>query len=327
MAEASVELSNTSATLTRRRVSDVQRARLLSATIELVEQDGSAKLTVSRIVTRAGVSRKTFYDEFADCEACFLAAFERTFAAAHAQASAAYSEHASWREGMRAALTCLLGLIDSQPALARLCLVHSLSGGEAIQRRRDELMLELARTIDLGRQAGARRALPETTPEAVLGGVVAVLHRRLVRDDPRPVSDLLAPLMETIVLPYLGPAAAYEERRRRHRPRSSSAPRCAPPANDPLSGLKLRLTYRTVQVLVAIAERPGISNRRVAREAEISDEGQVSKLLARLCSLGLIENHGVGHQLGGANAWSLTATGRRIVHATRPRLLGSGPAA
>ena len=74
----------------------------------------------------------------------------------------------------------------------------------------------------------------------------------------------------------------------------------------------MRLTYRTACVLGSIAERSGISNRDVARQAGVSDQGQISKLLARLERLDLIENTGVGHARGEPNAWKLTPLGSTV---------------
>jgi DNA-binding MarR family transcriptional regulator len=74
----------------------------------------------------------------------------------------------------------------------------------------------------------------------------------------------------------------------------------------------MRLTYRTTLVLEAIAHRPGVSNRMVADLAGVTDQGQISKLLARLERLGLVENTGVGHAKGERNAWALTPLGHQV---------------
>ena len=74
----------------------------------------------------------------------------------------------------------------------------------------------------------------------------------------------------------------------------------------------MRLTYRTVRVLLAIAQRPGASNRRIGEDAEVHDQGQISKLLTRLHKLGLIENTGAGHAQGAPNEWALTAKGQDV---------------
>jgi hypothetical protein len=61
-----------------------------------------------------------------------------------------------------------------------------------------------------------------------------------------------------------------------------------------------------------ISELPGASNRQIADYAGIQDQGQVSKLLARLQRLGLITNASGGHLKGEPNAWALTALGQQV---------------
>jgi hypothetical protein len=74
-------------------------------------------------------------------------------------------------------------------------------------------------------------------------------------------------------------------------------------------------------VLLAFAEvgggGRGPSNRRIADAAGVSDQGQISKLLARLEHLGLIANHGAGPARGEPNVWKLTAKGEQIEHTIR----------
>jgi DNA-binding MarR family transcriptional regulator len=79
------------------------------------------------------------------------------------------------------------------------------------------------------------------------------------------------------------------------------------------TALPIRVTHRTTLVLRAIAQTPYSNNREIAYAAGITDEGQASKLLARLERRGVIENVGVGPARGEPNAWLLTASGRRAV--------------
>jgi chromosome segregation and condensation protein ScpB len=118
-----------------------------------------------------------------------------------------------------------------------------------------------------------------------------------------------------IVLPYLGPSAAAAEL-------TMPAPVVRRPRRvrrDPLKGLDMRLTYRTMRVLSAVASHPGLSNRRVAREAGVTDQGQISKLLQRLEHLGLIRNVGEGAGRGEPNAWTLSLKGEELEQAVRGR--------
>jgi chromosome segregation and condensation protein ScpB len=79
----------------------------------------------------------------------------------------------------------------------------------------------------------------------------------------------------------------------------------------------MRLTYRTMRVLTAIAAHPGASNRQIADAAGVADQGQISKLLLRLHNLALIHNIGEGPTKGEPNAWTLTTTGEEVERTIR----------
>jgi AcrR family transcriptional regulator len=303
--------------LTHGQVSDLQRSRMLSAAAEVIEDVGYARLTVAQVIGRARVSRKTFYDVFADREDCFLATFEQAVARCSLIAREAYATGDGWREGVRAALGCLLTLMEEEPGLARMCIVEAVAAGPAVLDRRGELIAEMAAVIDQGRHVSSSAGEPTfVVAEGVVGGVVAVLHTRLLDESEEPLTDLLGALMSMIVLPYLGARAASRELARPAAEVAREPPTRTP---DPLDGLNMRLTYRTVRVLMVIAERPGASNREVAEGSGIVDQGQISKLLCRLARLALVENHGAGQESGAANAWRLTARGAQLERAIRPR--------
>jgi hypothetical protein len=132
-------------------------------------------------------------------------------------------------------------------------------------------------------------------------------------------AQLLNPLMVMIVLPYLGAAAAAREIDRPP-PKRPARPRGA--GRDPLRQLDMRLTYRTVRVLLAITQSPGASNRALAEASGVADQGQISKLLSRLQALGLIENTGAGPQRGEPNAWQLTTKGQQVGQAIQLQTTG-----
>jgi hypothetical protein len=155
------------------------------------------------------------------------------------------------------------------------------------------------------------------TAEGVVGAILAVLHKRLAQRRAGPFADLLGPLMSMIVLPYLGQREARRELSRPPLQLTSIAPAPTAGRRDPLLGLDIRLTYRTVRVLMVIAAHPGASNREIADRAGIVDQGQISKLLTRLEGLELVGNSGGGQELGTANAWSLTSRGAELERAMR----------
>ncbi len=338
-------------------VPDIQRARMIAALVEVARERGAARITVAHIVARSGVSRRTFYEMFEDRDACFMAALELaiergarsvlpafegadssgggagTARAAGGGACAATSATskssatdgaARWREQIRAGLAALLEFLDDEPGLGGLCVVDTLSACPEALRRRAEITAALVDAIDAGRrEARAGLAPTRLTAEGLVGGALGVLYSRFAEQDPKPMLRLLNPLMAMIVLPYQGPAAASKESAR---PEPQARPRPQRPASNPLEGLDMRLTYRTVRVLAAIATHQDASNRQVAEASGVQDQGQISKLLARLEHLGLIENTGTGGPTRGEpNAWRLTPRGREVEHAIREQATIADP--
>jgi AcrR family transcriptional regulator len=110
-------------------VEEVQRTRILEAIAEMAVELGAGAVTVSHIVAHAGVSRRTFYELFPDREACLLAAFDLGVERARSRIEPAYVAEPRWRDGIRVGLAAFLVFLEEEPALGRLCVVHSLGGG------------------------------------------------------------------------------------------------------------------------------------------------------------------------------------------------------
>jgi AcrR family transcriptional regulator len=307
---------------------------MIAAMIDVVSEHGRADATVAHVVARSGVSRRTFYEVFDDFEDCFLAALDQSLAEASRYVLDIYDPTERWRTRIRSALAGLLEFLDDEPAMGRLCVVETPGAGLKVHQWRMAVLDIVVAAVDEGReQSRSADALPPLTSEGVVGGVLSVLHARLVpyaRSDrgatlskgsrrakgparigerPDSLLELTGALMAMIVLPYLGPAAAAKEAARstprRRSPRRGSS-------GDPLRDLEMRLTYRTVRVLLAIAANPDASNRQVGAAAGIDDQGQISKLLARLEKLGLVHNNGAGQVRGAPNAWLLTKRGSEV---------------
>jgi hypothetical protein len=116
--------------------------------------------------------------------------------------------------------------------------------------------------------------------------------------------------MAMIVLPYLGAAAARRELARAIPVHASG--RARRETRDPLRELDMRVTYRTIRVFEAVAANPGSSSREVGAVAGVIDQGQISKLLARLDSPGLVADTAVGATRGRAKEWKLTRRGAEV---------------
>jgi AcrR family transcriptional regulator len=340
-----VELDTEPEWLARAEVQDIQRARIVSAMVGVAAEQGYIGAAVARVVARAGVSRRTYYELFEGREDCFLAAFEWGVEQARRAVVEAYGSRRTWRDRMRYGLAGLLAFFDAEPELARVCVIEALGAGRPVLERRARVLEELIAALDTGApRARGASGKPLLSAEGVVGGAFSVIHGRLLeygdiadtgdgadgRREPMPLIQLHGQLMALIALPYLGPRAAGEEVTRK-------APELPPRASVRVSGdhaspgtgagasagrllerLNMRLTYRTVRCLLFIGTHPGSSNREIARGAGIADEGQASKLLGRLTRAGLVANtkpHGPGHP----NYWVLTPHGEQVLSAVQGR--------
>ncbi len=298
----------------RERVAGIQRARLTAAMSEVACEHGAANVTTALVVARAGVSRRTFYEIFTDCNECFLAALDDAIVRVTSRVVLAYETAGSWRERIRPGLIAFLGFLDQEPVTARVLIVESLAGGPEAIAHRSRILNGILPAIDAGRsEKSANPQVTTITAEGVLGGAFAVIHKRMLENTGEPFIKLAGPLMAMIVLPYLGSSAANQELARPLP--SPKAPELSVRGN-PLGELPMRLTYRTVRVLQFIASNPQSTNSQIGRATEIADQGQISKLLARLQRLGLTQNNGpTPGGKGKRNAWALTEAGLELEHA------------
>jgi AcrR family transcriptional regulator len=310
-------------------VSEFQRTRMLDAAVVVLAEGGYTRMAARRVVARAGMSNKTFYDLFEGPEDCFLAVFDRAVGELEPVVVDAYRGQGEWVAGVRAGLAALLGFFDREPVLCRVMVLEALRGGSRVLARRVELLEVLREVVDQGR-GGLRGAgeLAPLTAEGVVGAVFGVIHTRLSQEPCGSLSGLLGELMAMIVLPYRGRGAVARELSRRapgrgvdsRGSRSGSRGRPSRLAGDGSVPPDFRLTLCTHTVLVAVSELGGRgsnpNNREVAHAAGVSDYGQISKLLARLEQRGLLQNTGSTAK-SATKAWQLTPNGQEIMHTGR----------
>jgi len=193
-------------------VKAVQRERLLAAMIDALAEIGYNALTVQNVLTRAGISRPTFYEQFDDKEDCFLAAFDSAASRMRGRVERGVAEAGTgWRDRLRGGLLGLLGFIADEPKEARALIVEARASTPAGLRRRDAMLDRYAACID----ALVREDLDEP-PSAiaaagVVGGIESVLYARLQKGEIEELGELLPSLMYFAVLAYAGREAAGDE--------------------------------------------------------------------------------------------------------------------
>jgi AcrR family transcriptional regulator len=198
--------------LPREHVVRSQRLRLLNAAIAVAGEDGYAAMTVSAVIAGANVSRKTFYEQFADREHCFLAAYDLVVERALAGMRAAYGVEASWPERLHAALGWVLETLAAHPHEARVAFVEVLVAGPRALERRDRTLRELmtpllAPGFDAGPDGDA---VPVSTPAAVAGALCELIGAHIRHGEGEQLPQLLPDLMFCALAPFVGPVAAAD---------------------------------------------------------------------------------------------------------------------
>ena len=158
-------------------VAQIQRERLMRAVCDVAAEVGYANTTTRMLVGRAGVSRRTYYELFADKEACFLAAYDEAIACVLGLLRDAYDESDPPELRIRSALRALLAFCADEPAIARACVVEVLAAGPAARARRAHTMTQLAALVEqpLRELRGGDR-LAKLSARALVGAVHELIY-------------------------------------------------------------------------------------------------------------------------------------------------------
>jgi AcrR family transcriptional regulator len=181
-----------------------QRARMLEAITRAVADKGYARATVGDVVGLAGVSRRTFYEQFTDKEDCFLAAYQTGSDAvigSLVEAGLALGLEASWPDVLQAAIDGYLRALADDPEFARTFLVDVLGAGPAaveLRRRVYEQFVE--QYVLLARRAAKQDSelgpVPEVYLRALVGGIGELVHQHLLANDPDTLPELAPVLVQ-----------------------------------------------------------------------------------------------------------------------------------
>lgn len=185
--------------LSREQVAESQRERMMRGMAEAAVDLGYANVTVADVLKRAGVSRETFYEHFANKEACFLAGYDAVVEKLLEELQEAFSEEAGTAspepiDQFGRFLARYLEVVQQEPALARAALIESYAAGPAALARRNE-----GQTVGIEMMASLLEAQDERRRfacEAVFAATIGIVTRRVAAGQPAGLDELHAPLMD-----------------------------------------------------------------------------------------------------------------------------------
>jgi AcrR family transcriptional regulator len=159
----------------------IHRLRLLEAFAAAVSERGFAVTTIADIVKSARVSKRTFYEHFADKEECFLALYaEATDLIIAGVEQALRAPAASWEEQLAAGLDAYLSALEENPVLTRACILEiQAAGPRALELRlagHGKFASLLCQFVERTRKRHPRlRRLSMPMATAVVGGIDELL--------------------------------------------------------------------------------------------------------------------------------------------------------
>jgi AcrR family transcriptional regulator len=182
---------------------------------------GYARVAVADVIERAGVSRKTFYEQFANKDECFLAAYDSTVDDLLATIDEALEALASdWLGAHRAAVHAYLESLAASPHFAKAFLIEVLGAGPGALNRRAAVQERFAAQL----RAVHRRArsdipeipeVPAYTFRAAVGAVTELVTAHVLEHGAQTLPELADAVLDVHLALLVGREVAEVSMNRR----------------------------------------------------------------------------------------------------------------
>lgn len=187
-----------------------QRGRMLDAIVTVVAEKSYPATSVADVVRLAGVSRKTFYEQFADKEECYLTAYQLATDVLVERITKAVIGITDQGERIERMLGAYLEGLAEAPIAARAFLVEVHGAAPAAQERRGVVLDQFANAIPAPDDAPA----DETSlllRTALVAGVEEIVARQIRAGRAAELVELKPALLE-LAARILAPSALQTKR-------------------------------------------------------------------------------------------------------------------
>ena len=182
-----------------------QRDRLLDSMAQACAEKRYAEVSVADIVSRARVSRSTFYEIFPDKEACFLAAYDAILGRFVTEViKACQAPGLTWPEQIELGIEACLRFLAAEPAFARMCIVDMFSAGPSALERYLSAIRMIASFVDGGRsQMPDRQEVPPAASTMAVSGAAVALRAPSGAERTEYLPNVGPDLLYSILVPYM----------------------------------------------------------------------------------------------------------------------------
>jgi AcrR family transcriptional regulator len=176
--------------------------RIIAATVEIVVERGYQVMTITDIVSRAGVSFSTFYEHFDGKGAAMLASLDSGRSLMFGMMAPLYRRARDWPSAVRASFTAMFAFYAAEPGYTRMAMIEVVGAGEELLAKHEELLAATYVALEPGFEL--RPELPRFYAEAIGGMVFELAAGEIRRRGTERMSEL-GPLATYLVLaPFLG---------------------------------------------------------------------------------------------------------------------------
>ena len=189
--------------------SQSQRQRILDAMIESCAEKTYPATTISDIVSRAHISRTTFYKHFGDKRACFDAAIDFCIAELQGVAAASHSPDDTPGEAARMAATAVVEALAARPGLAQMLAGDAMAVDPAVIERYRKATVPALEAL----WSGDGRAQAHTDPRLAFGQAQVLILNQIATGRSNRLPELLPEIVYLTVSPFGGHDEALRQSR------------------------------------------------------------------------------------------------------------------
>lgn len=181
------------------------RRKIIDVLIETAAREGHAHTCIERVCSAAKLPEAAFYAYFESIQDCFIQASDELLDELELVVLGQMSGGAPWPQRIRRGLQTLLLLIVKNPDRARFVMIECLGAGRPAAERLRSAQAMFAVVIEEGEEhAGSVEHLSPHTAEGIVGGIAAIVYRRVLEENTAELPALLPDLLYFALMPYLG---------------------------------------------------------------------------------------------------------------------------
>jgi AcrR family transcriptional regulator len=209
-----------------------RHARLLEAGLALFGTRGYTSTSIEAVCSKAGVTARHFYEQFASREELLLEVYEHVIERTRkAVVTALHQSHSTPHHRVTAGLEAYVHAVLDDPRYARIACVEVVGASSRVERRRRKTIYEIASLIEAQAQAlveqgrVARRDF-SLTAIAMAGACNELVTDAIMRPTPPPTPALVDALVRLFlaVIAASRPASDAKRVRRKSMPLKKSRP-------------------------------------------------------------------------------------------------------